>query len=836
MPNALQQAGALSEPTNFAPLHTNRMITGLWTNRSFMRDAATNDYQEKYGMGRQDSILYGYNSEISPRLTLYRRPGSSVYNSNTIAPVKRFYSFNTFTLTDEAIKVLADTATDVLDITAGAHTSIFHKSSGAGSTYFLGVGNVLYMTNGVDNKQWIYNPSTGTGTIVNWGINAPTTAPTAAIDPALTYGTWQPNTVFPRADDFHSIVIIDPNGNLQEVWNFTGDGKTGVASSLTWGTAFHSLTTDGNVTWRNIGPGTWLSGGGHLANDVVYQTASDGNTYFFMAQNSGTSGTSAPNWNPAIQSLTTDGGVTWKNIGRTMQRSDIGNGTTVVGTQQIEDPVTTTVQVVRQAGKSGTTQPDFNTIKTGYTYDPATRDIGGIIWQTTGAAGVVQYGYAYMNSATKDISNMSPPSAQLISADGTTVIVQGAYSSDPQVDTVIVYRTEHGGSTFFYDGQLPNVTGTGTWTYTDVVLDANLNPLWQAQRIGEGTPLPAGASCLGYHLGRIFAAVGNVVWISSGPDAVVGGSSGNAGFDTTFTAQSKVIRFWACPLGMVVFTVRDAYIILGSGTDADPLYMVVFIEDLPLRSYDCFTVNKTTPYLLLGNNTLVALDPSAGITEIGFPIADRLEEEFDSSASYVTFHKQSSRDTALYVANGTDHWYRMAATSAPETGSNWSPRANFSSLGCVQSVEVSPGTYRLLMSRTSSGPILQRERTVHSDNGVTYPAMTRFGAIVLALPGQLAALSFITLESVKLGTRPTLALLLGELDGEFETLNRTHQDPPDLPPSNTIFSDRYHFAQNQNTAWCRHFQMEISWPAEDVSNELLTYTIFGQTWQEMRAQ
>ena len=111
-----------------------------------------------------------------------------------------------------------------------------------------------------------------------------------------------------------------------------------------------------------------------------------------------------------------------------------------------------------------------------------------------------------------------------------------------------------------------------------------------------------------------------------------------------------------------------------------------------------------------------------------------------------------------------------------------------------------------------------------------------FGSVVLALPGQLAALHFITLEQTRLGTRASLALLLGEIGGSFEVLDRTRQDPTNLPPSSTLFSDRFHFGQNQKTAWCRHFQMEISWPPEDAANELLTYTIFGQTWQEMRAQ
>ena len=469
----------------------------------------------------------------------------------------------------------------------------------------------------------------------------------------------------------------------------------------------------------------------------------------------------------------------------------------------------------------------------------------------------MQYGYAYMNSKTDDLSNMSPQSQPILGHLGKPGNgSRRADSPDAQVDTIVIFATAPGGSTFLQLATIACTSEPGhTWTYTDTGApdESRLNTEWQAQVGGEGTPLPQGATCLGYHLGRIFAAVGNVVWISSGPDATVAGSSGNAGFDTQLVAQSKITRFWACSLGMVVFTVRDAYIILGSATDADPLYMVVFIENLPLRSYDCFTINKTTPFLLLGNNQLVSLDPSAGIIEVGFPVADKLIAEYDSASSYVTFHSQSSLDTALYVANGAlapnpnpilpptpapGQWYRMSANNAPEQGSAWSTKATLAAfnMGCVQSVEVFPGIYRLLTTGTTAGPILQRDATKNTDNGVTFAVNTVFGNIVLAQPGQLAALSFVTLESVRIGTRAGLALLLGEISGTFDVLNRTRQDPPILPPSSTLYSDRYHFAQNQNEAWCRHFQMQISWPAEDAPNELLTFTIFGQTWQEMRSQ
>jgi hypothetical protein len=869
MPNALQMAGATAEPSNFAPLHTNRIFTGLWTNRSPLRDAATSDYQEHYGMGRQDSIWTGFNSEISPRLTLKRRAGSSIYSPNAIPPIKRFYSFNSFTLTDEVIRVMADTATTVYDYTVVNPADpdparvLFNKSPGAGSTYFLGVGNTLYFTNGVDNKQAIYDPEADSWTApVDWGLDAPTDAPVATQAPRSSpYPPWAASTVYagwvPRPDVptvfWNYVVVRGSDGNLHKWGHFAlitdapMNGQLGAAEP-----PWPSSSADGTINWTNAGAGAWQLGFGYGAGDlVVGHIANPPGTpdQLFLAVHGGqANAVQEPNWGAAakIGMQISDGanGLVWQNVGRVLAWSDIatlaGSGTGLsnyITTQAtILDP-NGYLETIFQMGTSAASPPSqFQQELFALTGDGTL-----VIWQNTAAYSVpstapVIYGYEIMDSATEDLSNMSPPSNPITVIQGNQVTVQGYGSA--QGDTIVLFRTAQGGSTFFMLATFPNPGAGVKWTYIDNTPDSGLNTEWQAQVSGEGTPLPAGATCLGYHVGRVFAGVGNVVWISSGPDATVGGSSGNAGFDIQLVAQSKIIRFWACSLGMVVFTVRDAYIILGSGTDADPLYMVIFIEDLPLKSYDCFTINKTTPFLFLGNNQLVSLDPSAGIIEVGFPIADRLIDEYDPAKSYLTFHSQSTLDTALYIANGNGQWYRMAANNAPEQGSAWSTKAvmaNFTA-GCVQSVEVYPGSYRLLIAPTTAGAVLQRDRTKNTDNGNAFAAQTVFGNIVLAEPGQLAALSFITLESILTGTRPGLALLLGEISGTFDQLNRTRQDPPILPPSNTLYSDRYHFAQNQNEAWCRHFQMEITWPAEDAANELLTYTIFGQTWQEMRSQ
>ena len=874
MANAIQQAGGAAEPSSFAPLHTNRMFTGLWTNRNPLSDASVSTNMEKYGLGLQDSIIAGLNTELSSQLTLRRRRGTSVYNALSFPPINRFYPFNTFTLTSELIRVMADTgmgggvvydATGATSTTPDTKNAIWTKSAGAGPTFFLGLGNTLYFTNGVDNKQWVYNPATGTGPVYNWGIVAPTTAPNVSQVPRPNpYPAWAGSTGhaawIPMSDGVHFfnyLVLIDPNNNIQ-AWGYqlnnappllqVKTGVLGTSASLPWNTALNGTTLDGTVSWTNLGTKLRQPGFGYAAGQIISvpiaNPAGTPDQLFVSITGGNAGGGTITSWPIGLGQQISDGtnGLIWQNAGPALNWSSIGSttaGVSVTTQPHIVDP-NGYLQTVNQQGKTATSPPATWVQQTG-----ALTTDGTMVWLNSGPYAVpgtapIQYGYAYKN-ASGDISNMSPASVPITVIQGNQVTVSGAGSTDPQVTTVYIYRTAQGGSTFLYLDQVPNPAGA-TWTYTDNTPDSGLNVTIQAQVNGEGTPLPAGATCMAYHLQRFFVAVGNVTYVSSGPDAIASTSSGNAGFNTVFTSQSKIIRYWVSPLGLVILTVRDSYIILGTGTADDPLYQTTFIDGIPLLHYDAFTTHLTTPYMLTGTNMLIAMDPSAGITEVGFPIADRLEEEFNAATAYVTYHSQSSKENALYVDDGIGSWYRMSATTAPETGLNWSPKATLGiPSSAVQSVEVLPGTNRLLIGPPpQGGQIRMRDLTVNTDTGMPFSCHTTFGSIVLAHPGELAALAFITLEAKKIGSRAALSVLLGEIystpTSPFEPLGRTRQDPPNLPPSDTLYSDRYHFLQSQNPAWCRHFQMDIAWPAEDAANELLTFTVFGQTWSEYRSQ
>jgi hypothetical protein len=129
-----------------------------------------------------------------------------------------------------------------------------------------------------------------------------------------------------------------------------------------------------------------------------------------------------------------------------------------------------------------------------------------------------------------------------------------------------------------------------------------------------------------------------------------------------------------------------------------------------------------------------------------------------------------------------------------------------------------------------------RDVTVNTDAGTPYPMAVDYNPIVLATPGQLAGLAWMTVKCSAAGNAPTLGVVLDEISGPYESVPRTRQDPTNLPPSETLLSNRHSLLQNQKPVWCQVIKFGMQWPAEDSPDELLTYTIFGQTWQEQRSQ
>jgi hypothetical protein len=182
MPDSpLLAAGAQVQPTSAAPLHTNEFFTGMWTQSNPLGPGAVPFlYHHGYGLSRFDRLVGGANCEITTRLTLARRPGSSVYNSSHFPPINRFYSWRGFSSSGESIRIVASVDPGlgqvqgtVRDVTGpSTNTILWTKDRNAGRTSFVSVGNILYWGDGVDTKllvqssaSWGAGPSTVVGTI-----------------------------------------------------------------------------------------------------------------------------------------------------------------------------------------------------------------------------------------------------------------------------------------------------------------------------------------------------------------------------------------------------------------------------------------------------------------------------------------------------------------------------------------------------------------------------------------------------------------------------------------------------------------------------------------------
>jgi len=147
----------------------------------------------------------------------------------------------------------------------------------------------------------------------------------------------------------------------------------------------------------------------------------------------------------------------------------------------------------------------------------------------TAGSGVTLYAYSFKNSVSGTVSTASPLSLPFTFAADHSALVQGNGSDDPQVDTIVIWRTVQGGSVLLYDSEIPAPTGgsSAIWSYLDSTPDTGLNSLIEAPIAFSNNPPPAGWQkwpIISEYLG----AVNNSVYFSGGPDTTTG--NGNEAF------------------------------------------------------------------------------------------------------------------------------------------------------------------------------------------------------------------------------------------------------------------------------------------------------------------
>jgi hypothetical protein len=772
-----------------------------------------------------------------------------------------------------------------------------------------------------------------------WGTDSPTVAPSVAQAPVQSpYPAWtastyySPNLITYNAADLTTFAIL------------TQAGVTGAAEP-TFNPTIGGNTNDGSAQWGTINA-AWNASSLFAATSIVVVSIS-GTLYAFNCVLAGLSGATAPAWPPTFNAQISDGTAIWQNIGPVAEWNSIGATTAVSLAQAILDPGGF-IQDVEIAGISGAVIPTFNETLTGLTTDNAATWVNAGPYATAGSA-ASQVAYSFSSSVNFVESNLSPATTFTFRA-GHSPIYQGPGSDDPQIDTINIYRTAIGGSTFFYDGSVPAPAGGsgGLWTFLDNKADRDLDIEIQGAIDEANDPPPLGLINICLHMGRLWGSVGNLQYFATGPDATVG--NGNEAWSpaNVFAMPDLIARSepWDLPNGvLLVFTAGGPWAVWGTGIgNASPFYPKRFTQGSGLLSYDALDVAGPLIHMFTTDYRFLSFAPNAGYTQAdpasedtGEAIGDQFvkvttggisQALYTPEKTFVTYHTAGTNDTGVILADGAVGWFRISAVPPPESGTVWSPRAAIEGgTSAVQSIEVMPGVKKLLVGPpvpanvvlnitdieiafgtctithanlflpfdntpiilaglttvpalngktiyvssagtgsfefattlpdqaataetgtgtvdghwVSSGPILQRDTTVNSDNGALYDdAYATLGSIQLCQPTEQAEVAEITMDSMKVGTAPTVGVLMGEInptaERQFTMLDATAKDPPLLPPSETLYNDAFSLMQNGQPTTCRHMQMKIQLAKEDQPSEILTTTIYGRRMAQRKAQ
>ncbi|HXC43864.1 MAG TPA: hypothetical protein VNY51_10140 [Candidatus Dormibacteraeota bacterium] len=676
-------------------------------------------------------------------------------------------------------------------------------------------------------------------------------------------------------------------GNAGTTANTTYTPWSGVSSQ-----SIGDITTDNDLQWLCLGSATWAASTAYEAwtlGESTFSVIEDSNSNMQVCITSGTSAGSAPTWGTGYGQQTADGSVTWVCVGPSMSWTANTNWYLPIngffppeasqpygGAQIVEGGF---VQAVVQSGLSGSSAPSWTNTIGGNTTDNAAQWLC-IAQSTTNSltwtkGHVYAYSYKcrtsddfyvtnvppgrstvngpYKGGGTGAISTASPAFTITGGNQGAVNLVQGEGSTDPQVDTVVIWRDADGGGVdnMFELTEIPAPPPKGgvaqPWQFQDYLPDVptgtfpGLDNLIPAPIDDANDPPPVGFLPMAWHFQRIWGGLDTNVFNSGGPDVITGNPNEAFNPADEFPFLSTVTDCVHTPSGLVVILQTDIEAIYGGPTTAS-FFSTTLCPGKGALSYNAIDFIGGEIYIFTSDSQCIQITPSLQVTRIGFPIGDKLAA-FDAADVYLTVHDDGV-DNAVYVGDGSTGYYRLNPHQVPQGDAIWSPFRTITG-GCkmLQSVTTAPGVTELLIGGTGNNQsILKRDMTTWDDNGTAYDAWIDIGAITLCDPGQIAKCKFIEIDYAGVGNIPNVYVALDDPTESPTWTQLTTQayDPPQVygqtvtPP---YYPRRYYF--DPNLSKCRRIRIKVDFgsaqigsPPASVPNELYSFAVFGKLEQE----
>jgi hypothetical protein len=672
------------------------------------------------------------------------------------------------------------------------------------------------------------------GPPVTWVAGSATTGiwnlPPSGFQPPQTSQAYGGSVIDSNTSLVEAAIVSGKSGTIQPTWGLihTNTGDPGVALVLT------SVAVAGPVTTYN---GTITGGGANAFAGFVF--------LFAGFANNGNNG------NFKIVSST----ATTLVVTTTTQVNETRAATATTGLVWFAESVTTTNSLSWTKGLAYAYSFKARALDDFYSPPPlgGTNGVQNIPpGSTFGALGPPT------GSETNAVSSASPAFLIVGANAGAVNTVTGLGSTDPQVDTIIIWRSADsasGAGQMFELTEIPAPKPIGgvaqPWTFQDFLpstatnLFPGLNTLIPAPINDVNDPPFPTFLPMVYNFTRIWGADGEFVPFSGGPDTLVGNPDEAFAPADSLPFLAPVTRLVKTPQGLVTF-LTDSIEIIAGGPLTSSFFSVTWAPGIGLLSFNALDVLAGEIYFFSSDNQFRIMTPSLNVSNAGFALGDQFanlpssgvsDASWNPSNVYVASH-QNGIDNCIFVADGATGWYRLnprQAGAQPNTEPVWSPFASITG-GCkmVESVETAPGIKKLLVGGTSCNKqILARDLTVYTDNGTPYGAFFILGSIMLCHPGQLALLKFCEFDFSGVSYQPTISYLLNEISGSFTPFTAPPQfDPPSLygaVVTPTSYSpNRYYFLGNASLARCRHLQIKVDLGTTPVGNEMYNATIFGR--------
>lgn len=427
-----------------------------------------------------------------------------------------------------------------------------------------------------------------------------------------------------------------------------------------------------------------------------------------------------------------------------------------------------------------------------------------------------QWGYCYKCSATGHYSTMSPASGNIGPGSNLQYTIGYTASPDAQVDTISIFRILDGGSLYYWVADVANATSS----YVDNNADSALNTDIVAPIAHANDAPPSGLSLVTWHQDRLVGASGNLLYFSAGPDTITGVAEECWPPANVFKLPGKITAFASTGNGLLVWTSADMFVMLGDSTAT--FWVKPIQRNFGVLSQNCVAQDGDTVFVYTSTRQLFVIDAN-GLDEVGFNIQDQLSATFDPNSTYLTIHRYGL-DCHLWLSDGAANvkGYDLRFQA-------WLPNAAVTGgVKAIKSIETSPGVYSLMAGRAAgSGYILNRDTTTYLDDGTPYTCAGVVGSLLVAPPGDLSKIEKIFLQTMPVGTYPTVSVLCNEISGTFAALLNPVDDPPmkaGTPwASKTVLTKRHWFraAQQPLPELINHLQVEISFPAENHRAEIL---------------